>query len=425
MNINEIILNERLGASGAKDQPSVFQDIGDFAGRVGSDIVDTGKMVGNAAVSAGKASIDPETYKQAGRDIEQGWEFAKKNPKQAALNVAHTADDAIRAGSNALTFGGADWVASKLAGTDLQTQKDLSQAAWERSPKASMAGAIAGSLADPGFYAGAKLAGKGLAKVLPAATTKTGKVATGATKFGGQTVGGFTGSRAGWDASDKLQGEPVKESDELSDIKRLSGQSISEAGAPHFRAPHVSAPHGSGIAGLDPNVKAAQGRNPDISYQERVRAAQQQKDAAKASGPVDPKQIDNPQQAAQQKQIQALSDKIAGDEKKAADAKTRSRATKVAAATALVGGGLYLKDKLTPDSKWANTDDYDKFIAKYHADQDANKDTNKEQTPAINTTSTPQSTDTDNGSMFSKETFKTNESVSELDRVIHLMNYRK
>ena len=74
--------------------------------------------------------------------------------------------------------------------------------------------------------------------------------------------------------------------------------------------------------------------------------------------------------------------------------------------------------------EWSKNLDYDEFVKKQHPERDAGTNPNKEQTPAINTISTPQNTDTDNGNMFSKETFKTNESMSELDRVKHLMNYR-
>jgi hypothetical protein len=502
MNIKEIIVNEGRGSSGNQDPYSAFRDIGDFAGRVGSDIVGTGKMVGNAVADTYKTATDPETYKKAGNTIASGAKYAYDNPGKVAkdageayldygrsagnfftnqgldkalaygssklkgtdydkefqkqqqisrnayarspiaASIPQTVDDAMRAVSNAATWDLADkavaGVDSVRKGTkyddEAKAQDAETKAAWERSPNASMAGTIGGSMLDPAFIAGAKLTGKAATKLLPKATTRTGKAATGTANFGAQTAGGFTGSRAAWDASDKLQGKPIQEpetvkEDELTDIKRLSGQKIKE-GAPHFKvpgSPHVSAPHGVDIGNLDPNVRKAQATSTEpnnASYQDRVRAAQQQKDAVKKSGPVDPKAIDNPQQAAQQKQIQALSDKISAQEKAASDAKARSRNIKIATGVGLAAGGLYLKDKLTPDSKWANTDDYDEFVKKQHPERDAGTNPNKEQTPAINTISTPQNTDTDNGNMFSKETFKTNESMSELDRVKHLMNYR-
>lgn len=493
MNIKEIIINEsRPTTEGWGDDivdygKNVASGVGDFASRVGGDLKNTGKMVGNAVVGAIDVAKDPETYKKAGNAIASGAKYAYNNPGQVAKDASDSyltygrsagnfftdqgldkalaykdskikgtdydkefqkqqqisrnayarnpiaagipqkADDAMRAASDAATFGLSDkavaGIESVRKGTkyddELAGQEAERLAAYERNPEAYTAGAIGGSFIDPAFALTARGVGNAIRPSLPKATTRLGKGANRAAELVPATAAGFAGSRAAWDASDTLQGKPIQE-DELSDIKRLSGQKVEEGG-PRFKAPR-SAPHvpqNTGIAGLDPNVRKAQATSTEpnnASYQDRVRAAQQQKDAVKKSGPVDPKAIDNPQQAAQQKQISA-------QEKAASDAKAMSRNKKIAAVTALAAGGLYLNDKLTPDSKWANTDDYNDFVKNQHPEQGTN--TNKEEKPAINTISTPQNTDTDNGNMFSKETFKTNESMSELDRVKHLMNYRK
>ena len=171
MNIKEIIVNQSHPTNESWD-----------------DVVAYGKNVatgvGNLATRAGKAAIDPETYKQAGRDIAAGAKFAVNNPGQAAFNVAQTADDAVRAGTNALTFGYAD----KLAGmgdaavkgtntdTEIKKQYGKSADALERSPIASEVGELA-SYAVPLAPAtlGAKIAVKGATKILPKVLDTTAK----------------------------------------------------------------------------------------------------------------------------------------------------------------------------------------------------------------------------------------------------------
>ena len=511
MNIKEIILNERLGATGAKNQPSVFQDIGDFAGRVKGDIAHTGEMLGNVASDTYKTAIDPETYKKAGNTIASGAKYAYNNPGKVAkdageayldygrsagnfftnqgldkalaykdskikgtdydkefqkqqqisrnayarspiaASIPQTVDDAMRAAGNAATFGLADkavaGVDSVRKGTkyddEVKAQDAATIAGWERSPNASMAGTIGGSMLDPAFMAGYKVAGKVLPKVLPKATTLPGKIATGATKFSGQTAAGFTGSRAGWDASDTLQGKPIQENDELADIQRLSGQRVDEWGIPKGspKAPR-SAPHtpqNTGIAGLDPGVKKAQAQAAEpnnASYQDRVRAAQQRKSAEQASGPVDPNV--SPQVAAQQKQIDALSKQVNNMPKKQSFAnKMAWKAGKTAAVgTALAGTGMYW---LGP-----NPSTYSTYLAKQKADRDAAEKAEQEKeeeqgkpdstqssttdsstADSTSNSATPINTDndTDNGNPFGA--LKTNESSDELARVKQLIGYRK
>lgn len=454
MNIKEIILNERLGASGAKNQPSVFQDIGDFAGRVGSDIVGTGKMLGTAASDAGSkvADVAKKVYndpKQAARDvgdtIKSGAKYAYNNPGEVVRTIGQTADDAVRAGANAATFGLADKLSAGIDSVRKDTKYDdevkaqdaATLAAWERSPNASMAGSVAGAVVDPGFYLGAKLAGKGLNAALPVAATKTGKIATGATKLAGQTAAGFAGSRAGWDVSDTLQGKPVKENDELADMQRLSGQRVDEWGIPRGapKAPR-SAPHtpqNTGIAGLDPNVKKAQAQAAEpnnASYQDRARAAQQRKSAAQASGPVDTTM--SPREVATQKQIDALSKQVNDMPKKQSFAnKMAWKAGKTAAVGAgIAGTGMYW---LRPDPSTYST-----YLAKQKADRDAaekaeqekeeqekSNSTDSSTADSTSTSTTPINTDndTDNGNPFGA--LKTNESSDELARVKQLIGYRK
>lgn len=407
MKINDIINEGRGGGSASANQSSSFvQDIGDFAGRVKQDVAHTGKFLGDV----GKSAIDPETYKQAGRDIQQGWEQAKKDPKQAAINAAQTADDAMRSAANAMTFGGADYVASKLGGTDVEAEKAKSQAAWERSPKASMAGAVGGSLADIGFLAGTKAAGKLLGRTLPKATTTPGKIATGTGSIAGQTAAGFTGSRAGWDVADKLKNSSVAvpENKKLNELGPIRGP----------KAPHVSAPHNVGIAGLDPNVKKAQAQASEptnASYQERARAAQQRADAAKASdtakatGTVDTKQTGNL-------------------EKPSLGTRIKNKAIDLGVTGAL-GYGAYQGAKKyafspSKDSPYASPEGSEEFDKKWEALKSKQDTQDTKAQATINTSNVPQ-TNRETGSMFDKDLYKTNESVSELARLKYLTGYRK
>jgi len=80
------------------------------------------------------------------------WETAKK--------VGQTADDTVRAAANAITFGMADRLAGYAGGEGTDAEVKKSEAARERSPVASVAGDVAGSVALPGFGA-ARLAARG------------------------------------------------------------------------------------------------------------------------------------------------------------------------------------------------------------------------------------------------------------------------
>jgi hypothetical protein len=106
-----------------------------------------------------------------------------------AKNVAQTADDAVRAAANAVTFGMADRLAGYMGGgVDAEVAK--SQAARERSPYASIAGDVGGAVALPGFGAAglaARMGGGALAR--GAAYGGTG-ILTGAAQGAGNTYTG-------------------------------------------------------------------------------------------------------------------------------------------------------------------------------------------------------------------------------------------
>jgi len=84
---------------------------------------------------------------------------------QDPKGAAQTADDAVRAAANTVTFGQADRLAGYLGGTGTDAEVQRSLEARQRSPKASLAGDIAGGVALPGFGAEALAArwGGGLA----------------------------------------------------------------------------------------------------------------------------------------------------------------------------------------------------------------------------------------------------------------------
>src|SRR5262245_50429425 len=93
--------------------------------------------------------------------------------------VGQTADDAVRATANAMTFGMADRLAGYLGGEGTDAEVAKSAAARERSPVASIAGDVAGSVALPSF---------GAARLTAAATPYIGNLA-------GRTLGyGLTGA---------------------------------------------------------------------------------------------------------------------------------------------------------------------------------------------------------------------------------------
>lgn len=110
-----------------------------------------------------------------------------------AKGALQTADDFVRAAANAVTFGGADRLAGYMgsgdrgysAGVDEEVKR--SAAARERSPYASVAGDVAGSVAIPGFGAealAARMGGGALARGGAYGLTGAG---TGAAQGAGST----------------------------------------------------------------------------------------------------------------------------------------------------------------------------------------------------------------------------------------------
>lgn len=107
-----------------------------------------------------------------------------------AIGAAQTVDDTVRAAANAMTFGMTDRLAGFAGGEGTDAEVRKSEAARARSPYASVAGDVAGSLALPGFGA-ARLAaryGGGLAgRALGYGATG---LATGAAQGAGNTYTG-------------------------------------------------------------------------------------------------------------------------------------------------------------------------------------------------------------------------------------------
>ena len=107
-----------------------------------------------------------------------------------AKNVGQTADVAVRAAANAVTFGMADRFAGYMGGQGTDAEVAKSAAARERSPYVSIAGDVGGALAVPGFGAealAARMGGNALARA--GAYGVTG-AATGAAQGAGNTYSG-------------------------------------------------------------------------------------------------------------------------------------------------------------------------------------------------------------------------------------------
>jgi hypothetical protein len=108
-------------------------------------------------------------------------------------NVGQTADDAVRAIANAATFGMADRFAGYMGGQGTDTEVKRSEVARERSPYASIAGDVAGSMAVPlfGAEALAARAGTALAPTLGRAAPTVGRA------IGYSVTGAGTGAAQG------------------------------------------------------------------------------------------------------------------------------------------------------------------------------------------------------------------------------------
>src|SRR4051812_12555542 len=116
--------------------------------------------------------------------------WKEEQPRSLTESALETANDFGRAVSNAATFGMANRLKGLISGTGTDEQARLSEVARERSPYASVAGDVYGSLAIPGFgaeAAAARLGGGLLAR--GAAYGGTGAL-TGALQGAGNTYTG-------------------------------------------------------------------------------------------------------------------------------------------------------------------------------------------------------------------------------------------
>lgn len=411
MNIKEIIINESRPTTEGW----------------GDDIVDFGKNVatnvGDLATRAGKAAINPETYKQAGRDIAAGAKFAVNNPGQAAYDTAKTVDDAVRAGTNALTFGYADKLDAKMNsminGTnyddELKNTYGASADALERSPNASTAGEIASYFVPVAAFnagmKGANLLSKGISKFAPkaVATSKTGRVAGKVAKGTAGLAGGLAADKAAAAGAKKLDpNNPYVDESKLDFLKKdARGAAASGSKANSLRKAAGKPPAPGSLT--PPKMSGGKGPTSPVPIKP---APIKPADASKTSA-TDTERMSN---------LEKRVDKV--------DPSFGRKVGNWATKKAVQGAGLYglykvgqyelSPDDSGPHTKKYNDSDYAKqWDAAYKAKQDAEKPA---ENPNKNTNSRPQNTDTDNGSMFSKDTFK--ESSTELERVKYLMGYR-
>jgi hypothetical protein len=114
--------------------------------------------------------------------------------QEKALGQFQTADDFVRSVANAATFGLADKFAAKMSGKDykkeLEKQTQQTQAAGERSPTATTAGDIVGTVGSVPFLGGAALGAKALAKATPRLAQKA------MPKIAATTAGGMAADAA-------------------------------------------------------------------------------------------------------------------------------------------------------------------------------------------------------------------------------------
>ncbi len=195
MRINEVITE-------AKDET--------FGQEVGSDVKDIYKGLWSDAKNVSKAAVDPDTYVKAGsgaRDaLDRGIEFTKKDPRGALKYAGQTIDDFVRTTANKATFGLSDKAQAglnALTGIDTSDPMNIKRStgdydkelakqyrdaadAEDRSPTASFAGKVAGTVANPAFGAGIRAGGAvanvAAPKIVNALRTIPGKTASNITK---------------------------------------------------------------------------------------------------------------------------------------------------------------------------------------------------------------------------------------------------
>jgi hypothetical protein len=97
--------------------------------------------------------------------------------QQKAVSGLQTADDFIRSVANTATFGLVDKFAAKMSGQDykkeLEKQQQQTKAAADRSPTATAAGDVVGTVGSVPFVGGALLGAKALGKAAPKIAQKT------------------------------------------------------------------------------------------------------------------------------------------------------------------------------------------------------------------------------------------------------------
>lgn len=432
MNIKEIIINESRPTTEGW----------------GDDIVDFGKNVatgaGNLATRVGKAAIDPETYKQVGNAIASGAKFAVNNPGQAALNTAHAVDDAVRAGTNELTFGYADKLDAKMNsminGTnyddELKNTYGASADAQDRSPIASKVGEIGSYFAPVGVFnagmKGANLVTKGLSKAVPkvVASNKAGKVAGKVVKGTAGVAGGLAADHAAASAEKKIDpNNPYLDEGKNNilgflqkDVRDLEGGIGGGSGGFGSKAAGTT----SSLSNKLRSASSAPTATQPTFVQKQQQMSDRVKQNAMNKSTTQPKTsaTDTERISNLEKRVDKVDPSIG---KKVANWATK-KATDLAVTGALGYGAYKGAEKLAfspddsgPFSTKADNSDFAKQYDAARAEKQKQDADNNAQKPE-NNTSTPQSTDTDNGSMFSKDTFK--ESSTELERVKYLMGYR-
>jgi hypothetical protein len=143
---------------------------------------------------AAKDFVDPESYKRDYEAVKRGAKFLARDPRGALRYAGQSIDDFTGQLANRATFGLADKAQAGLNAltgydtsrmgkvekikepTDYEKEKekqyDRAAAAQDRSPTATKAGDVAGTLLSPPFLAGAKVANVVGGKVIPKAIQK-------------------------------------------------------------------------------------------------------------------------------------------------------------------------------------------------------------------------------------------------------------
>jgi len=152
-----------------------------------------------------------------------GWrEAPERTWLDTAKDVGQTADDAVRAAANAITFGMADRLAGYTSGDGTDAEVKKSEAARARSPYASIVGDVGGAVALPGFGAaglsarlgggiGARALGYGVTGALTGAAQGAGNTYTGNTPDYVQNamIGGAMGGVLGGAGGAAFGGRPA------------------------------------------------------------------------------------------------------------------------------------------------------------------------------------------------------------------------